>query len=70
MLAVEEDFGHVAECDCGTIHLTVGAISVALSVEALRRLERLLAAAHTRLASPPERAAESSEIVAHAPRLH
>lgn len=70
MLAVEEDFGHVAECDCGTIHLTVGAISVTANVEALLRLEQLLGAALTRLSSPPEGVTEDSQIVGHPLRLH
>ena len=58
-LAGDEGFGHIGECDCGTIHLTVGALSVALSVVAFRRLEALLAGAVRRLSSPSEEGSSS-----------
>jgi hypothetical protein len=45
VLAVYENFGHVAECECGTIQVTVGPVSVALDAQALRRLHDLLGAA-------------------------
>jgi len=57
-VAVEDDFGAIAECDCGTLHVTVGPVSVALSREALQRLHALTAAALRRLTSKTEDAAE------------
>lgn len=43
LLAVDENFGHVAQCGCGTLHVSVGPVSVALDAKALRRLHELLA---------------------------
>jgi hypothetical protein len=51
LLAVEENFGCVAECGCGTLHLTVGPVSVAVDGQALRRLHELLGAAIDKLDS-------------------
>ncbi len=51
LLAVYENFGHVAECGCGSIHVTVGPLSVALDSHALRRLHELLGAAIEKLDS-------------------
>jgi hypothetical protein len=70
LLAAEEDFGNVSECDCGTVHVTVGPVSVALSAHALRRLEGLLAAALQRLSSSSEDDALSNEHLGHEPRVH
>lgn len=41
-LAVQENFGHVAECGCGTLHVTVGPVSLSLDSQALRRLHEML----------------------------
>ncbi len=51
LLAVQENFGCVAECDCGTLHVTVGPVSVAIDAQALRRLHDLLGAAIHKLDS-------------------
>lgn len=51
LLAVEENFGCVAECGCGTLHVTVGPVSVAVDGQALRRLHELLGAAIAKLNS-------------------
>ena len=51
LLAVEENFGCVAECGCGTLHVTVGPVSVAVDAQALRRLHELLGAALDKLNS-------------------
>jgi ketosteroid isomerase-like protein len=40
-LAVQENFGHIAVCDCGTLHVTFGPVSYALDSQALRRLHQL-----------------------------
>jgi hypothetical protein len=45
VLAVEENFGQVAECECGTVHVTIGPVSVALDSHSLRRLRNLIGAA-------------------------
>ena len=44
-LAVQENFGKVTGCECGTVHVTVGPVSVALDLNSLHRLHRLLGAA-------------------------
>jgi hypothetical protein len=51
LLAVEENFGCVAECGCGTLHVTVGPVSVAVDAHALHRLHELLGAAIEKLES-------------------
>jgi hypothetical protein len=53
-LAVQENVGHVARCNCGTLHVTFGPVSYALDSEALRRLHQLLGAAIDRLESAPQ----------------
>jgi hypothetical protein len=40
----------VEECDCGTVHLTVGALTLRLEREALRDLQGALASALANLA--------------------
>jgi hypothetical protein len=54
LLAVQENFGHVAECNCGTLHVTVGPMTVSLDTQALRRLHDMLGNAIDRLDSAPE----------------
>jgi hypothetical protein len=51
LLAVQDNFGCVAECGCGTLHVTVGPVSVAVDAQALRRLHDLLGAAIDKLES-------------------
>jgi hypothetical protein len=51
LLAVQENFGMVAECDCGTIHVTVGPVSIALDSHALRQLHGMVGSAIERLDS-------------------
>jgi hypothetical protein len=45
MLAVQENFGKIAACDCGAIHVTIGPVSVALDPQTLRKLNDLIGAA-------------------------
>ena len=45
MLAQHENFGHIAECDCGTFHVSIGPVSVALDSNSLRRLYELVGTA-------------------------
>ena len=49
LLVVYENFGQVVACDCGSIHVTVGPVSVALDGHALRRLHNLVGAAVEKL---------------------
>ena len=51
LLAVQDNFGCVAECGCGTLHVTVGPVSVAVDAQALRRLHDLLGTAVDKLDS-------------------
>jgi hypothetical protein len=51
LLAVQDNFGCVAECGCGTLHVTVGPVSVAVDAQALRRLHDMLGAALDKLDS-------------------
>lgn len=69
LLAVEENFGHVAECGCGTLHVTVGPVSVALDSRALRRLHEMLGAAIARLHSTPDELDRSNALLVHASHL-
>ena len=69
LLAVQENFGHVAVCGCGTLHVTVGPVSVALDAKALRRLHELLAAAIERLDSEAEELEQPKPLVMHSSHL-
>jgi len=42
VLALRDNFGHVVECGCGTIHVTVGPVTLALDPHALRTLYEML----------------------------
>ncbi len=53
LLVVEENFGHVMECGCGTLHVGVGPVSVALDAASLRKLQEMLSVALMRLAALP-----------------
>ena len=65
LLAVQDNFGHVAECACGTLHVTVGPMSVALDGKALRRLHELLGAAIEKLESDSEELAQPKPVLPH-----
>ena len=41
-LAVHDEFGHVVECDCGSIQMRVGPVTLALDECALRRLHEMV----------------------------
>jgi hypothetical protein len=51
MLAISENFGTVAQCGCGSVHITVGPVSVALDADTLQKLHPLLGAAIQRIES-------------------
>jgi hypothetical protein len=45
VLALQENFGQVAACDCGTVHVSIGPVSVALDSHSLRHLHDMLGSA-------------------------
>jgi hypothetical protein len=45
ILAVRDNFGHVVECGCGTIHMTIGPVTVSLDSKSLRTLHEMLGTA-------------------------
>jgi hypothetical protein len=59
VLAVQENFGLVAECDCGTIQVTIGPVSLSIDCEALRKLHSMIGTAIEHRETMP------SEIDAH-----
>ena len=72
MLAAQDNFGHVAQCDCGTVHVTVGPVSVALDTQALRRLRDLVGAAIEKIdsaAEAPEQLEQPKPILPHLSHL-
>jgi hypothetical protein len=54
LLVLEENFGHVVECGCGTLHVGVGPVSLALDLRSLEKLHEMLGAALARIASPSD----------------
>lgn len=42
ILAIRDNFGHVVECGCGTIHMTIGPVTVSLDSGSLRTLHEML----------------------------
>jgi hypothetical protein len=50
LLVVDENFGHVVECGCGTLQVGVGPVSVALDAASLRKLYEMIGVALMRLA--------------------
>lgn len=69
LLAVQENFGHVAECGCGTLHITVGPVTVALDPRALRRLHEMLGAAIERLHSEADQLEQPKPLLMHSSHL-
>jgi len=69
MLAVEENFGHVMECGCGTLHVNVGPFSVALERRSLRKLHEMLGAAIARMDSACDEINQPERSMAHASHL-
>jgi hypothetical protein len=67
-LAVHEEFGHVLECDCGSIQMRVGPVTLALDECALRRLHEMVTEAVGRLDAASEKALEDDPLVAGAVR--
>lgn len=69
VLAERDNFGLVAECGCGTVHVTVGPVSVALDVEALRKMHEMLGEALSRLDSISTELAQPQPLLMHSSHL-
>ena len=69
-LAVEEAFGSVSACDCGTVHLTLGSVSLALNASTLRRLQSMVNAAVKQLPPAPAGEAEFAGAIAENSRIN
>ena len=70
ILASENDLGKVTECGCGTIHITIGPVSVALNDHAVRRLHALLGTAVQRLSALPDNGNSHEEKCESSTRVH
>jgi hypothetical protein len=68
-LALHEDFGHVVECDCGSIQMRVGPVTIALDESALRRLHEMVTEAVGKLDAASDRAVQDDPLTAQAVRL-
>jgi len=66
---MEENFGHVMECGCGTMHVSVGPVSLALDARALRRLHEMIGVAITRMDSMPDNVEQPSAMLVHSSHL-
>jgi hypothetical protein len=69
LLTLFENFGHVAECECGTIHVSVGTVSVALDSHALRRLHGMLGSAIERLDHQVRELTKNEPLLVHSSHL-
>ena len=62
-LAQCEDFGHVLECDCGSIQMRVGPVTLALDESALRRLHEMVTEAVGKLDAASDKAVQDDPLV-------
>ena len=62
-LAVHEEFGHVLECDCGSIQMRVGPVTLALDENALRRLHEMVTEAVGKLDEASDKSVENDPLV-------
>ena len=63
-LALHEDFGHVVECDRGSIQMRVGPVTLALDESALRRLHEMVTEAVGKLDAASDRAVKDDPLTA------
>ena len=70
LLAAEQQFGCVIQCDCGTLHLTVGVVSLGLDREALRRMHLLIGTALKHLPESPDEAAQITQEALRTVHVH
>lgn len=69
MLAQHEDFGHVLECDCGSIQMRVGPVTLALDESALRRLHEMVTEAVGKLDAASDKSMQDDQLVSQSVRL-
>lgn len=62
-LAVHDEFGHVVECDCGSIQMRVGPVTLALDECALRRLHEMVTEAVCRLDAASDKEIQDDPLV-------
>jgi hypothetical protein len=67
-LAVHEEFGHVLECDCGSIQMRVGPVTLALDESALRRLLEMVTEAVGKLDAASVKAIQDDPLVTESVR--
>ncbi|HTQ60473.1 MAG TPA: hypothetical protein VMI32_09635 [Candidatus Solibacter sp.] len=69
LLATRENFGHIVECGCGTIHLTIGPVTVALDARSLRSLHKMVGQALERMDSLPGELPKPDALTMHESHL-
>ncbi|HTQ97416.1 MAG TPA: hypothetical protein VMH89_11460 [Candidatus Acidoferrum sp.] len=69
MLANRENFGHIVECGCGSIHVTIGPVSVALDSQALRTLHEMIGQAIEHQDTSAEESAHRHPLLMHSSHL-
>jgi hypothetical protein len=67
-LALADEFGHVTECDCGSIQMRVGPVTLALDENALRRLHEMVTEAVGKLDAASDKAVQDDPLVTGAVR--
>jgi hypothetical protein len=67
-LAVHDEFGHVLECDCGSIQMRVGPVTLALDECALRRLHEMVTEAVGKLDAVSEKSVQDDPLVSQSVR--
>lgn len=69
-IAIDKNVGSVTECECGTIHLTMGVVSLALNAAMLQRLHELIGTALDTLASDSEAELAAGTLPSLSPIVH
>jgi hypothetical protein len=65
LLVVDENFGHVVECGCGTLQVGVGPVSLALDAASLRKLHEMIGVALMRLTCAADDLQTTDEVAMH-----
>jgi len=69
ILAMRENFGHVVQCGCGTLHVTIGPVTVAFDAQALRSLQEMVGQALDALEINQHELSDSEPFLMHASHL-
>lgn len=69
LLAKQENFGHVVECGCGIIHVTVGPMTLALDFQSLRKLNEMLEQATISANTQAEEITDPRPLLVHSSHL-